>query len=147
MLQGFVRVTLKAIGKSIEKITGTSSLYTAALAVSPAGMNWNAYHAKGFLDLCIVGGSFATTAFSNLIASYSATTTSPFTWAAEATSLGLVDFAFGYGYTDTVPAGFLLYACALAAYENAASWGTAYSVHPDTFATTDVGDFATAFTA
>lgn len=146
-LQGYVRCALKLIGKGVSKITTTSTLYTAILAKAPAGMNWNAFHGKGFLDLCVVAGTFNTSAFTAMVSVYSAFDATTQTWGAAATGLTLLDFTFGYGYTTPVPAGFMLYAAALAAYHNAASWGTQYTLDPDSFANSDIDAFATAFTA
>lgn len=146
-LQGYVRVALKLIGKAIAEIVDASVLQTAALAKAPAGMNWNAYHAKGFLDLCVAANTFDTAAFTDLITAWSALDETTFPWGSVATGLSLVDFTFGYGYTTPVVAGFQLYACALAAYENAVSWGTQYTTDPISFATTDITAFAAAFTA
>lgn len=146
-LQGYVRVALKLIGKGVGKITSAGALYTANVAKAPAGLNWNAFHGKGFLDLCVAGGTFATSAFTALISAYSAFDATTQTWGAAASGLTLLDFTFGYGYTTPVPAGFILYAAALAAYNNAASWGTQYTDDPDTFANSDIDAFATAFTA
>jgi hypothetical protein len=143
ILQGFVRCALKAIGKEVTKIGLTSLLYTAELAKVPAGLNWNAFHGQGFLASCIVGNAFQTTAFSNLIEEYS-THTATTAWNALATTLGLADFAFGYGYTDTVPAGFQLYAGALAAYANSASWGSAYTDAPSALVASDITAFYSA---
>lgn len=147
VLQGYVRVALKSIGLAIKEIAGDSTLYTAALAKAPAGMNWNAFHAKGFLDLCVAADTFATSAFTAMISTYSAFDATTESWGPAASSLSMQDFSFGYGYTTAVEAGFQLFACALAAYENAVSWGTQYTLDPESFANSDIDAFATAFTA
>jgi len=139
-LQGYVRAALKAIGKQIDKIGLSSLLYTAALDKSPAGLNWNAFHAQGFLAQCIVSDHFSTTAFTNLINEYS-THSHTTAWNVLATSLGLADYAMGYGYTNTIQAGFQLYAGAIAAYQNAENWGAAYTLAPASFAASDVTGF------
>ena len=145
--QGYVRTAMSAIGKEIKKILATgagdaldSKLFTLIRDDAPAGLNWNAFHAQGFLNLCIVAGAFNTSVFTQYVEDYSthAATTA---WNALATSLGLADFAFGYGYTDTVPAGFQLYAGALAAYANEYVGTGEYILDPTTWAASDITSF------
>ncbi len=154
-LQGYVRVALRAIGKEISKIACLSKgsaldskLYTGIIAKTPAGQIWNAFHGQGLLALSIVAGAFSTTAFAALVAKYS-THSAKASWDAEATSLGLVDNAFPYGYTTNLSAGCQLFFGALAAYANSASWGAAYTLDPRviTYPASNVGAFATAHTA
>jgi len=152
-LQGYVRAVLRAIGKEVKVIqciakgnAVDSKLYLGNMSTVPAGLNWNAFHAQGVLKAFIVAGAFATTAFNAVVAAYSthAATTA---WNALATALGLANHAFPYGYTTPIAAGCQLYFGALAAYSNAASWGTQYTMNPATFAASDVTAFAAAHTA
>jgi len=152
-LQGYVRVALRSIGKEIKFIQAIakgnavdSKLYLANVAKAPAGLNWNAFHAQGLLAAFIVAGAFATTAFAAKVAEYS-THVAKTAFDSLATGLGLVDYAFAYGYTISVPAGCQLYFGAVAAYNNGASWGTQYTLNPTTFAASDVTAFAAAHTA
>jgi hypothetical protein len=149
-LQGYVRVALKAIGKEISKIeciahkdAVDSKLYLANVAKAPVGLNWNAFHAQALLASFISGGTFATTAFTDLVAKY-ASHTAYTAFDSEASSLGLEDFAFAYGYTQTVKAGCQLYFGAVAAYKNGVSWGTQYTKDPDSFTDSDISAFAAA---
>ena len=116
------------------------------MAKVPAGLNWNAFHGQGVLTQFIVAGAFATTAFAAKIAEYS-THAAVTALNTQATALGLVDYAFPYGYTTNLPAGCQLYFGLLAAYANLASWGTAYTLHPTICAASDIDAFATAHTA
>jgi hypothetical protein len=152
-LQGYVRVALRAIGKEVSKIACKSKggavdskLYNGLMDKVPAGMNWNAFHAQGVLSQFAVAGAFATTAFAAKIAEYS-THVAKTAWDSLATSLALVDYAFPYGYTTSVPAGCQLYFGALAAYANSASWGAAYTLNPTTYAASDVTSFGAAHTS
>jgi len=152
-LQGYVRVALRSIGKEIAKIQAVakgnavdSKLYLANVAKAPAGLNWNAFHAQGLLAAFISAGAFATSAFTAMIAAYSAHTAKA-SFDSEATALGLEDYAFAYGYTTNIPAGCMLYFGAVAAFKNGASWGTQYTLDPDSFAASDIGAFAAAHTA
>ena len=152
-LQGYVRAALRAIGKEIKIIAciakGSavdSKLYNGIMAKVPAGLNWNAFHAQGVLAQFIVAGAFATTAFLAKIGEYS-THAAKTALDTQGTALGLVDYAFPYGYTTSIPAGCELYFGLLAAYANLASWGTAYTLHPTTCAASDIDAFATAHTA
>ncbi len=150
VLQGYVRVALRAIGKEVAKIMSISSgdavdskLYLANTAKAPAGLNWNAFHGQGLLAQFIVAGAFATTAFLAAVGEYS-THAAKTAFDSLATALDLVDYAFEYGYTTNLPAGCILYFGALAAYNNGASWGTQYTLDPTTFAASDVTAFKAA---
>ena len=154
-LQGYVRVALRAIGKEISVIAALSKgdaldskLYTGIVAKTPAGLNWNAFHGQGLLKLFVVGGAFATTAFAAVVAQYS-THSAKASWDAEATSLGIVDNTFPYGYTTNISAGCQLFFGALAAFANLASWGANYTLNPAdaAYAASNIGAFATAHTA
>lgn len=152
-LQGYVRVALRAIGKEIKVIaciakgsTVDSKLYNGIVAKTPAGLNWNAFHAQAILAQFIVAGAFATTAFAAAVAE-ALTHAQSVALNTQATGLGLVDYAFAYGYTTNVPAGCQLYFGLKAAYANQASWGAAYTLNPISCAASDIDAFATAHTA
>ncbi len=154
-LQGYVRAALRAIGKEVKVIACIakgdavdSKLYLGIVAKTPAGVNWNAFHAQGVLSQFIVAGAFATTAFAAAIAKYS-THSAKATWDSQGTALGLVDNSFPYGYTTAVSAGCQLFFGALAAFANLASWGAAYTLDPGvaTYAASNINAFATAHTA
>lgn len=112
-VQGYVRVALKAIGKWIKVIGNKrdgdaldSVVYQACTSKAPAGTNWNAFIAQGFLNELQVNGTFKTTAFTNQIEAYSSlNTTDLAAWESNATSLGMEDLSFNYGYTVNIPAG------------------------------------------
>jgi len=154
-LQGYVRVALRAIGKEISVIACKSKgsavdskLYNGIVAKTPAGQIWNAFHVQGVLSQFVVGGAFATTAFAAAIAKYS-THGGKTAWDSQGTALGILDNAFAYGYTTNVAAGCQLFFGALAAFENLASWGAAYTLDPGvaTYAASNIDAFATAHTA
>lgn len=152
-LQGYVRAVLRAIGKEVKIIqciskgnTVDSKLYLGNVATCPAGMNWNAFHAQGLLKSFISGGTFAIALFTSMLAKYTANNSTAL-WDTAATGLGLADYAFPYGYTTPIVAGCQLYMGALAAYSNAASWGTQYTLDPASFANSDVTAFRTAHIA
>lgn len=145
--QGYVRAAMSTIGKEIKKILCTSAgdaldskLYTLIRDDAPAGLNWNAYHAQGFLEILMVGGTINTSKFTQYVEDYS-THTATTAWNTLATSLGLADFAFGYGYTDTIPAGFQLYAGALAAYQNEYVGTSMYADDPTTWLSAEITSF------
>lgn len=152
-LQGYVRAALKTIGLQVKIIACKSKgdavdskLYNGAVAKAPAGMNWNAFHGQGLLNLMQVANAFATTAFLAKIGEYS-THAAKTAWDSQATALGLLSFSFPYGYTTAIAPGCQLYFGALAAYANLESWGAAYTLIPTTMAASDVNAFATAHTA
>jgi hypothetical protein len=148
--QGYVRAALKAISKFIKKIAHTSGgdaadsvIYQACTASAAAGENWNAYAGKGFLDLLRSANTFQIGSFTDLVDEYSSLGTDVLaSFAAEATSLGMVDFAFGYGYTANIPAGLQLYFGAKACYNNSIIGTAPYNTDPASWDTDDVGSFA-----
>ena len=151
--QGYVRAAMKAIGKAIKEILATakgdavdSALYAYYTDAAPAGQNWNGHLAKGFCDLLQAGNVLVTGSFTDLVASYSALGTDEVaSFAAEATALGMVDFAFGYGYTTSIPAGMQMYFAALAAYNQSVHDSAPYDTDPDSWATDDIGLFGDDF--
>lgn len=154
VLQGFVRVAMISIGKTVAKIfsvtngDGTDSkLYTLSTAAAPAGMNWNADYAAGFLGQLQSAGGFVTASWTALIAAYSALGTAVLTaFRTNATALGLSDTAFSYGYTANVEAGFHLFAAGYAAYNNSLTAGAPFNTVPTSWAASDVNNFKSAFT-
>jgi len=152
-LQGYVRAAMKAIGKAIKEILAVakgdavdSALYALYTDAVPAGQNWNAYMAKGFLDLLQSGNAFQTASFNALVSAYSGLGTDALTaFKTNATSLGMADFAFGYGYTDNIEAGLQLYFAALAAYNQSVGTAAPYNTDPDSWAASDVDSFADDF--
>lgn len=138
------RAKLKGIGKAIDKIkrpfdiAGGSVIYQRALAVTPSGQPWNSYFAKKVLDHIK-----ETTNWSAFTTDYSASPNKT-DFENEATTLGLVNFAFTKGYTEEIPAGLQLYMAAYAAY---AQGLTEYDTDPTGWASTLVTAFAADFTA
>ncbi len=152
--QGYVRAALYAIGKMIKEITSVSQagvdskVYTLLTSKVPAGLNWNAFQAQGFLDRLQTGGTLVTGSFTDLIIAYSSLVTTALTaFQTQATLLGMQDFAFNYGYTTNIEAGCQLYFGALSLYYNSVTAGAPYNTHPDSWVDTDVDDFATDMTA
>ncbi len=153
--QGYVRAALYAIGKWVKKIASisggdavNSKVYSLHTEAAPAGMNWNAFAAEGFLDQLISAGAFQTASFTDLVDAYSSLATDVLTaFKTQATSLGMVDFAFEYGYTTNLEAGCQLYFGALACYYNSIQDSAPYNTHPDSWAASDVDNFATDMTA
>ena len=146
-LQGYVRASLKAIGKFISGILCVSKgsaldslLYADATSSADAGMNWNAWLGGGFLDALQVGNAYKTTAFNNYVSEYStdinATVLAAF--AARATALGFEDFAMAYGYTTSIPAGLQLYFGAVACYKKTVSNASPWNVAPVSWDVADV---------
>jgi len=137
------RAKLKAIGKAIAKIktagdiASGSIIYQRALAVAPSGQPWNSYFAKKVLDHVKT-----TTNWAALTAAWS-TATGYTDFNAEATTLGLVDFALTAGYTESIAAGLQLYMAAYAAYQQGL---TEYDADPTGWAATLVTAFAADFT-
>lgn len=147
ILQGYVRCAMSAIGKVIKKIQAVSAgdaldskVYVLCRDKAPAGLNWNAFHAQGFLKLLMVAGAMNTDKLLDYIEEYS-THTATTDWNTFASSLGLENFAFGYGYTDTVPAGFQLYAGALAAVNNEIAGTSPYNAPVSTWLAADITEF------
>jgi hypothetical protein len=147
-LQGYVRVSLKAIGKAIAKIISTSQgdaldsyLYTQLTSLAPADQPWNAYMAKQVLDDLKSAGTFQTASFVAMSALYS-THSNVAAFSSDASALMLSDFAFDYGYTTNNDAGFLLYMAAHAAQKlQIAGFTTALA----DWAASDVNNLKSAF--
>lgn len=154
VLQGYVRIAMISIGKTVAKIfsvangNGTDSkLYTLSTASAPAGMNWNADYAAGFLGMLQSAGGLVTGSWTALIAAYSALGTAVLTaFRTNATALGLSDTAFSYGYTTNVEAGFHLFAAGYAAYNNSLTAGAPFNTVPTSWVASDVDNFKSAFT-
>ena len=150
-LQGYVRAALYAIGKWVKQIyckskgdAVDSKVYSLNTAKAPAGMNWNAFAAEGFLNLLQSAGAFKTASFTGLVAAYSSLATEVLTaFKTNATALGMADFAFDYGYTTNIEAGCQLYFGALACYYNSLLASAPYNTIPDSWAATDVDAFKT----
>jgi len=142
LLQMTIRAKLKAIGKAISKIytpddvAGGSMIYQYALAKTTSGQPWNAWFAKQVLDHVKVASNW-----SALTGQFS-TATGYTNFKAEATTLGLVDFALTAGYTENIEAGLQLYMAAYAAYAGELS---EYITDPEDWAVTLVTAFATDF--
>jgi len=155
-LQGYVRGSLKAIGKFISKILSLSAndaldslLYADCTSSVDAGMNWNAWLGGGFLEALQVGNVFKTTAFTNFVEEYSTSinTTVKAAFDAQATVLGLEDFAMAYGYTTDIPAGLQLYFGAVACYKKTVSAASPWNVNPVSWETSDVTTLVGAMTS
>ncbi len=155
VLQGYVRAAMKAIGKFISKILSISNndaidslLYADATSSADAGMNWNAWLGGGFLAALTDAGSFKTTDFLNYISEYSTDieTTVKAAFDSLATTLGLVNFAMAYGYTDSIPAGLQLYFGAIACYQKTVSAASPWNVVPVSWDTADVTTLEQAMT-
>ena len=150
-LQGYVRASLYAIGKWIKEIfcvaqddAVDSKVYSLNTAKAPAGMNWNAFAAEGFLNLLQSAGTFKTASFTALVAAYSSLATAVLTaFKTNATALGMADFAFDYGYVTNIEAGCQLYFGALACYYNSLLASAPYNTIPDSWAASDVDEFKT----
>jgi len=148
-LQGYVRASLKAIGKFITKIVTTgnggaldSIVYQLATSKAGANMNWNAWLGEGFLDALVAAGTFNTASFTALVAAYSALGSDEKTaYETNAAALAIADFTFDYGYTTEIEAGCILYFGAIAAYNKALAASAPYNIHPDSWAASDVDDF------
>lgn len=148
-LQGYVRAAMLAIGKEISKIMSIghgdaldSKLYKLNTAKVPAGLNWNAFHAQGFLSVLQVAGTFNTASFTARVAQYSTLVSTALTaFKTGATLLGLSDKAFSYGYTVNMEAGLQLYFGALAAYNNSLAATAPYNTHPTAWVAADVDSF------
>ena len=154
-LQGYVRASLKAIGKFISKILSLSNndaldslLYADATSSVDAGMNWNAWLGGGFLAALQDAGSFKTSDFTNFVEEYSSSIFSTVKSAFDtmATTLGLEDFAMAYGYTTTIPAGLQLYFGAIACYKKTVSNASPWNVNPVSWETSDVTTLEQAMT-
>jgi hypothetical protein len=154
-VQGYVRAALKAIGKWVTEIfcisdgdAVNSKVYSLNTEAVPAGTNWNAFAARGFLNRLQSAGTFATASFTALIAAYSSLAAAVLTaFKTNATALGMQDFSFEYGYTTTIEAGCQLYFGALACYYNSIQATAPYNTIPDSWAASDVNAFKTDMTA
>jgi hypothetical protein len=154
-LQGYVRVAVIAIGKEISKIlckangdAVDSKLYSLNTAAVPAGLNWNAFHAAGFLKVLQSAGTFKTASFTALVAAYSTLASAVLTaFKTNASALGLADTAFSYGYTANMEAGLQLYFAAKAVYNNSILASAPYNTSPDSWSASDVNSFKSDHTA
>ena len=148
--QGYLRSALKAIGKFMAKVGNVSDgdaldskIYVAATSKADAGMNWNAWLGGGFLDALQSGNTLVTGSLTDLVDVYSSlNTTDLAAWASEASALGLIDFAFGYGYTTNIPAGLQLFFGAHACYSKSIIGTAPYNTNPDSWVLADITDFA-----
>jgi len=153
--QGYLRAMLKAIGKFMAQVGNLSvgdaldsKVYQAATSSADAGMNWNAWLAGGFLDALQLGNTLQTASVTDLVAVYSSlNTTDLAAWASEASALGLIDFAFGYGYTTSIPAGFQLFCGAHACYSKSIIGTAPYNTDPDSWIVADITNFAEELTS
>jgi len=154
-LQGYVRAALYAIGKWVKEIACVakadavdSKVYSLNTDKAPAGLNWNAFAAQGFLNRLQAAGTFVTASFAALVAAFSALGTDVLTaFKTNATALGMADFAFDYGYTTNIEAGCQLYFGALGCYYNSIQASAPYNTIPDSWAASDVDAFKTDMTA
>jgi hypothetical protein len=150
-LQGYVRAALYAIGKFIKQIASISGgdavdskVYSLNTAKAPAGVNWNAFAAQGFLNLLQSAGNFKTASLLALVSAYSSLGTAVLTaFKTNATALGMADFAFDYGYVVNIEAGCQLYFGALGCYHNSIQASAPYNTNPDSWAASDVDNFKT----
>jgi hypothetical protein len=148
--QGYIRAALKAIGKWVKQIENLndgdsedSVVYQACTSSAAAGLNWNAWIAQGFLNALQSGGALVTASFTDLIEVYSSlNTTDIAAYASEASNLGMVDFAFGYGYTTNIPAGLQLFFGAHAVFSQSIIGAAPYNTDPDNWVLADITDFA-----
>jgi hypothetical protein len=150
-VQGYVRAAVIAIGKEISKIVSVSNggavnskLYSLNTAMAPAGLNWNAFHAQGFLNALQSAGTFKTASFTALVALYSALATGILTaFKTNATALGLSDTAFSYGYSANMEAGLQLYFAAHAVVNNSIQASAPYNTVVASWVASDVDAFKT----
>lgn len=150
--QGYVRAAVYAIGKFITEIVSISNggaldskIYSLSTAKVPAGMNWNAWLGGGFLGAIQSAGTLSTALFASIVADYSALGTAALTaFKTQASSLGIADFAFDYGYTTNIEAGCILYFGALACYSNSLTAAAPYNIDPKSWAASNVDAFASA---
>jgi len=153
--QGYLRAMLKAIGKFMAIVGNTndgdaldSKVYQAATSVASAGMNWNAWLGAGFLQAIQSGNALVTGSITDLVAVYSSLNTTDIAcYASEATALGMVDFAFGYGYTTNIPAGLQLFFGAHACYSRSIIGTAPYNTDPDSWVLADITNFAEELTS
>lgn len=154
-LQGYVRATLKAIGKFISQILCVSKgsaldslLYADCTSSATAGLNWNAWLGAGFLEALQSGNAFNTASFNGYVSEYSNDISASVKTAFDslATTLGLEDFALAYGYTTNIPAGLQLYFGAVACYKRTVSNASPWNVAPVSWDTADVTTLEQAMT-
>jgi len=153
--QGYLRAALKAIGKFMSIVGNVSDgdaldsvVYQAATSKADAGMNWNAWLGGGFLDALQSANELQTGLLTDLVAVYSSlNTTDLAAYETEATALGLVDFAFGYGYTTNIPAGLQLFFGAHACYSKSILGTAPYNTDPDNWVLADITNFAEELTS
>jgi hypothetical protein len=106
-------------------------------------MNWNAWLAEGFLDALQSGNKFQTGSFADLVAAYSTLASADLAaFASEATALGLIDFAFGYGYITNIPAGLQLFFGAHACHSKSIIGTAPYNTNPNSWVASDITGFA-----
>jgi len=154
-IQGYLRAALKTISKFIGKVGNTndgdtydSKIYQAATSSADAGLNWNAWLAQGVLNAFQSGNTFVTGSFTDLVDEYSSLGSDELTaFATNATEQGLLDFAFGYGYTTSIPAGLQLYFGAKACYSQSIIGTAPYNTDPASWAVSDVDNFAEEMTS
>ena len=150
-LQGYLRAAMKAVGKAIKQIVSKSQggaldskVYTLATSSVPAGLNWNAWLGQGYLDGLQSAGTFKTASFTADIVAYSSlNTTDLAAWASNATTLGMADFAFEYGYTTNIPCGCQLYFLAIGCYKNSLYATAPYNTAPASWVVSDIDSFKT----
>ena len=153
--QGYLRACMKAIGKWAKKIGNTndgdaldSKVYQACTSSAVAGMNWNAWIVAGFLNAMQSANTYVTASLTDMVAIYSSlNTTDLAAWASEATALGMIDFAFGYGYTTSIPAGLQLFFGAHACYSQSIIGTAPYNTDPDSWVLANITDFAEEMTS
>ena len=149
-VQGYLRAALKAIGKFISIVGNTSvgdaldsKVYQAATSKATAGLNWNAWLGAGFLDALQAGNTYVTGSLTDMVDVYSSLNTTDLgAWASEATALGLIDFAFGYGYTTNIPAGLQLFFGAHACYSQSLIATAPYDTAVGSWVLADITNFA-----
>jgi hypothetical protein len=149
-LQGYARAILKTMGKWIKNVENLndgdavdSVVYQAGTSSARSGVNWNAWLLEGLLNAMKSAGSLQTGSWTDLVDEYSSLAASILSsFAAEGTSLGLVDHAFSYGYTTNIPAGLQLYCGAKSCYNQSIIGTAPYNTDPASWDTDDVGNFA-----
>lgn len=154
-VQGYLRAALKCIGKWVGGVhlvgqgdALDSKVYQACTSSAAAGMNWNAWIGEGFLDILNSANTFITGSFTDLVAVYSSlNTTDLAAWETAGTARGLVDFAFGYGYTTNIPAGLQLFFGAEACYHKSVIGTAPYDTDPASWVLADITNFAEEMTS
>jgi len=137
------RAICKGIGKAIkfimtkDDVTNGSIVYQRALASTPSGQIWNAWVGKNIMSV------ITTLALWTTFTAKWSTATAYTSFNTLATTLGLADFSFTTGYTETVAAGLQLFMAAEAAYQMNMS---EYNTDPEDWAVTLATAFADDFT-